>query len=215
MGGRVTLANLEKFVAGKIPALEPILDRFGSPQIKNAGTLAGNIANASPIADSLPFLYVSGARLQLTGASETREVAISAFYRGYKSLDLAPDELITRIIIPLPKKSETLRLYKISKRSHLDISSFTAAVSMQRDGDRIGAVRIAYGGVGPLVLRLPKTESFLAGRRFDLDGMSQAGVLAREEITPIDDVRGSREFRLQLAENILTRFYHDVTGATA
>lgn len=210
VGGRVTLARLEAYVRERVPALAPILDRFGSPQIKNAGTLSGNIANASPIADTLPFLYVTEARLELTGLSGVRTVPIAAFYKGYKTLDLQPDEIITRIVIPLPADSDTLRLYKVSKRSHLDISSFTAAMLMRRDGDRVAGIRIAFGGVGPLVLRLPRTESSLSGKPFSLASLHAAGAVAKEEITPISDVRGSRDFRLQLAENLLRKFYYDV-----
>ncbi len=212
VGGRVTLAQIESFVQDKVPELARVLDRFGSPQIKNAGTLAGNIANASPIADTLPFLYVSDALLELTGRNGTRTVPISSFYRGYKSLDLGADEIITTIIIPLPSQTDTLRLYKVSKRSHLDISSFTAAMLMRRSGDRIESIRIAYGGVGPVILRLPKTESFLTGKSFSLDTLEGAGAIAKEEITPISDVRGSRDFRLQLAENVLRKFYYDVAS---
>ncbi|HEX7153024.1 MAG TPA: FAD binding domain-containing protein [Thermoanaerobaculia bacterium] len=215
VGGRASLAQFESFVRDLVPQLAPVMDRFGSPQIKNAGTLAGNIANASPIADSLPFLYVTGAQLELTGKSGMRTVAIDAFYKGYKTLDLQPDEIITRILIPLPKSGDTLRLYKVSKRSHLDISSFTAAMLLRRDDSRIGNIRIAYGGVGPVVLRLPKTEAFLSGKPFALDVLHEAGTIARDEITPLSDVRGSRDFRLQLAENVLKKFYYDVSEANA
>ena len=210
VGGRTTLASLENFVAGRIPQLSEILDRFGSPQIRNAGTLAGNIANASPIADSLPFLYVTGATLELSGTSGVRTVAIERFYRGYKTLDLQPDEIITRIRIPLPAVADSLRLYKVSKRSHLDISSFTAAVLMRRRADQIESIRIAYGGVGPVVLRLPKTEEFLTGRPFALETFEEAAPIARGEITPISDVRGSADFRYLLAGNVLRKFYYDV-----
>ncbi|HEX9986440.1 MAG TPA: FAD binding domain-containing protein [Thermoanaerobaculia bacterium] len=213
VGGRVSLAQFESFVRELVPQLAPVMDRFGSPQIKNAGTLAGNIANASPIADSLPFLYVTGAKLELTGKDGARVVPIDAFYKGYKTLDLRPDEIITRILVPLPAGNDTLRLYKISKRSHLDISSFTAAMLLRRDDSRISAIRIAYGGVGPLVLRLPRTEAFLSGKPFALDVLDEAGEIAREEITPISDVRGSRDFRLQLARNVLKKFYYDVSEA--
>ena len=209
-GGRATLADFEAAVREVVPQLAPIMDRFGSPQIKNAGTLAGNIANASPIADTLPFLYVTDASLELTGLSGTRTVAIRDFYLGYKTLDLKPDEIITRIVIPLPSASETLRLYKVSKRSHLDISTFTAAMLMRRTDGRVDSIRIAYGGVAPVVLRLGKTEEFLAGKSLAAETFAEAGGIARGEIAPISDVRGSRDFRLQLAENILQRFYHEV-----
>ena len=210
VGGRASLADFETAVRDVVPELAPIMDRFGSPQIKNAGTLAGNIANASPIADTLPFLFVTNASLELTGLSGTRTVAIADFYLGYKKLDLQADEIITRILIPLPSKNETLRLYKISKRSHLDISSFTAAMLMRRNDGRVDSIRIAYGGVAPVVLRLLKTEQFLAGKTLARETFAEAGEIARSEIAPISDVRGTRDFRMQLAENILQRFYYDI-----
>src|SRR5438132_991868 len=108
----ICVAVLDMSRSSRRRELAYVLDRVGSPQIKNAGTLAGNIANASPIADTLPFLYVTDARLELAGRSGTRTVPITSFYRGYKTLDLAPDEIITRIIVPLPSRSDTLRLYK-------------------------------------------------------------------------------------------------------
>jgi xanthine dehydrogenase small subunit len=212
IGGRVTLTQFELAVRDLVPELARIMDRFGSPQIKNAGTLAGNIANASPIADTLPFLYVMQARLELTGAKGARIVPIASFYKGYKSLDLAADEIITRIFIPLPKDGETLKLYKISKRSHLDISSFTAAMLMTRTDGRIDAMRVAYGGVGPVVLRLTKTEEFLSGRPVALETFLEAGEFARGEVAPITDVRGAKEYRLQLAENVMQKFYYDACG---
>jgi xanthine dehydrogenase small subunit len=212
VGARVTLAEFEKAIVGRVPETREVMDRFGSPQIKNAGTLAGNIANASPIADTLPFLFVMQAQLELTGASGARMVAIRDFYRGYKQLDLQPDEIITRIFIPLPSNDETLRLYKISKRSHLDISSFTAAMLMRRANGSVDSMRIAYGGVGPVVLRLSKTEEFVSGKAFARETFRDAGGIARGEIAPISDVRGARDFRLQLAENIMCRFFYDAGG---
>jgi xanthine dehydrogenase small subunit len=209
VGGCATLSRFEGVVRELVPALREILDRFGSPQIRNAGTLAGNIANASPIADSLPFLFVMQAELLLAGSSGQRRVPIGEFYLGYKKLDLRPDEIIVQIRIPLPRNGDTLRLYKISKRSHLDISSFTAAMLLQRSGARIDSMRLAYGGVAPVVMRLPKTEAFLAGRTFEEQTFQRAGEIARGEVAPISDVRGSREYRLQLAENILNRFYFE------
>jgi xanthine dehydrogenase small subunit len=209
VGGRVSLAQFEEAVKDLVPAMAEIMDRFGSPQIKNAGTLAGNIANASPIGDTLPFLFVTGATLELTGLGGVRTIEVGRFYKGYKQLDLLPDEIITKISIPLPSRGDSLRLYKVSKRSHLDISSFTAAMLMRRTDGRIDSMKIAYGGVGPVVLRLAKTEEFLAGKPVNLDTFVEAGDVAKNEIAPISDVRGSREFRLQLAENVLQRFYYD------
>ena len=209
VGARVSLTAFEAFIKDLVPELYGIMQIFGSPQIKNAGTLAGNIANASPIADTLPFLYVMEASLELTGAAGSRMVPIVSFYKGYKTLDLAPDELITRVRIPLPKDGDQLKLYKVSKRKHLDISSFTAAIRISTAADKIRSVRIAYGGVGPVVLRLRKTEEFLTNSRVQAETFEAAGEIARREISPISDVRGTEDFRRQLAANILRKFYYD------
>ncbi|HVR42354.1 MAG TPA: FAD binding domain-containing protein [Thermoanaerobaculia bacterium] len=210
VGGRVSLTAFEEFIRDLLPELWRMMQLFGSPQIRNAGTLAGNIANASPIADTLPFLYVAEASVELTGTGGSRMVPIGSFYRGYKKLDMAPDELITRVVIPLPKHDERLRLYKVTKRRHLDISSFTAGFRMEADG-MIRSIRIAYGGVGPVVLRLKRTEDFLKGKPMALESFEAAGEIAKQEIAPISDVRGSADFRLQLAGNVLQKFYYDVS----
>jgi len=205
VGANVTLAAFERFIETRIPELFAILNIFGAPQIKNAGTLIGNIANGSPIGDTLPYLIVAGAELELNGGA--RRVVISDFYRGYKQFDLNADELITRVRVPIVK--DTLKLYKVSRRRDLDISAFTAAFRLVMNDGTIESSRIAYGGVGPLVLRLPKTEAFLAGKRPSLELFEEAGAIARGEVTPITDVRGSKEYRLQLAENIASRFWYD------
>jgi xanthine dehydrogenase small subunit len=196
----------------RVPQLAAILERFGAPQIRNAATIGGNVANASPIADSLPFLYVMGAMLELVGPAGSRRVPIESFYRGYKKLDLGPGELIARLEIPLPQRGQDLRLYKMSRRRALDIATFTAAVLMRRSGDTIVSARLAYGGVGPTVVRLPRAEAFLAGRPFTADTMRRAGEVAIGEITPWTDVRGSELYRRRLAENVLVKFFHDVAG---
>ena len=166
-GARVTWAELQDVAGELIPEFEKIVAVFGSPQIRHAGTLGGNIINASPIADSLPLLFVCHARLTLASAHGTRTVDINDFYQGYKQFDLQPGELLTRIQIPLPVESGQLRLYKISRRKDLDISSFTAAIWIETDGTEngtvksgsaIGSAKIAYGAVGPTVIRLAKTE---------------------------------------------------------
>jgi xanthine dehydrogenase small subunit len=209
VGGRAKLATLEAWAREEMPELYKIMWLFGSPQIRNAGTLAGNVANGSPIADSLPWLFVMEAQVELTGTSGIRLVNINSFYKGYKQLDMKADELITRIIIPLPEPQETLRLFKVSKRQNLDISAFTAAIRMTIADNKIVKAAVAYGGVGPVVLRLPKTEDFLTGKETTAATFTEAGELARSEITPISDVRGSSDFRLQLAENILLKFYYE------
>jgi xanthine dehydrogenase small subunit len=208
VGANVTLAAFEHFIRDRIPELYRILNIFGSAQIRCAGTLVGNIANGSPIGDTLPYLFVSDAELELTGTQGTRTVPVQAFYRGYKQFDLRPDEIITRVFVPMV--ADTLKLYKVSRRKDLDISAFTAAILLRMNGC-IEDARIAYGGVAPTVIRLPKTEAFLKGKSPSLDVFERAGELARSEVKPISDVRGSADYRLQLAENIMVKFWYDAS----
>ena len=211
-GARATWRQFEVQTRDLVPQFHEIVSIFGSPQIRHVGTIGGNIINASPIADSLPFLFVCDAQLELCSQSGTRTVPINNFYRGYKQFDLQPGELLTKIRIPLPDSNSHLRLYKVSRRRDLDISTFTAAIAMKLDGDQIEFASIAYGAVGPVVLRLPKTEEFLSGKVFSVDIMKAAGDVAVGEITPITDVRGGQDFRLQLARNVLEKFYHETAS---
>ena len=215
VGAGATLSELEEATKDCCPELNGMLRRHGSPLIRNAGTLAGNIANGSPIGDAMPALFVLGAEIELAGrGGSSRRVDINDFYTGYRATVMRPDELIARVHIPLPSTKEVFKLYKVSKRHDLDISSFTAAFyATLREGGVIDRIRIAYGGVGPVILRLPKTETFLAGRTIDEETMAAAGELARTEITPISDVRGSSEFRFQLGENIVRRFHAEVAAS--
>jgi len=205
-GANVTLTQLEAFVRDRIPELYKILSIFGSPQIKNAGTLVGNIANGSPIGDTLPYLLVADASLEINGGERT--VPINSFYRGYKQFDLGAGEIITRVRVPIV--NDTLRLYKVSRRRDLDISAFTAAIRLSTVDSHIAKAWVAYGGVAPTVIRLPRTEEFLAGKAISLDVFRDAGRIARDEVKPISDVRGSAEYRAQLAENIFAKFGHEL-----
>lgn len=209
-GAKVTLARLEETCLEFYPEMADILKVFGSPQIKNSATIAGNIANASPIADTLPFLFVMNAEIELTGLTGSRKVNINDFYKGYKILDLNTDEMITKIIIPTLKDNENIKLYKVSKRKDLDISTFTAAFKISEVNNIINDISIAYGGVGPVIIRLKETEKFLKDKEINQINMNNAGKIAINEITPISDVRGSKDFRLQLAENILMKLYFDL-----
>lgn len=211
-GARTSWTALEKVCQTHVPEFHKIIERFGAPQIRHVGTLGGNIANASPIADSLPFLYVMEARLELRSASGSRTVNINDFYRGYKQFDLRPGELIGRVRIALPAEGELLRLYKVSRRRDLDIASFTAAIRMRLEEGIIAAAAIAFGAVGPNVIRARKTEQFLRGQALEEETMRRAGSIAVSEISPISDVRGTADYRCQLARNILLKFYHEAQG---
>jgi xanthine dehydrogenase small subunit len=209
IGANVTWSQIEREVVPLIPAFGPIVRRFGSPQIRNVGTLAGNVVNGSPIADSLPLLMVLDAELEIVGPKGTRTRPINGFYTGYKKKDLAPDELLKSIIIPLPPTTDRLRLYKVSRRADLDIATFGAAVRMRFNGDTIESAAIAFSGVAATVVRLPKVEAALIGKPFREATFRQAGEIARTEVSPLTDVRGGRDYRSELVGNILLKFFFE------
>lgn len=210
VGALVTLRDLEHYFKTALPEFHNILWVFGSPQIRHAGTLAGNIANGSPIADSLPFFMVMNGSVEVTGSGGSRLIPAASLYTGYKQLSLKPDELITRIILPLPRNDQKLKLYKVSRRRHLDISAFTAAFLFDISSDSVVDVRIFYGGVGPLVARMSVLEDALRGKPLKLDSFVAASELVAGAIKPIDDVRGASGYRMQLAKNILSRVFYDL-----
>jgi xanthine dehydrogenase small subunit len=117
--------------------------------------------------------------------------------------------------VPLPAACELLRLYKVSRRRDLDIASFTAAIRVRLEGDTISDAAIAFGAVGPTVIRARKTEEFLRGRALDEETMREAGDVAIAEITPISDVRGAADYRYQLTRNILLKFYFETQNAAS
>jgi xanthine dehydrogenase small subunit len=209
IGANVSWTQVEQFAKEALPEFYKIIIRFGSPQIRNVSTLVGNVAHGSPIADSLPLLYVMDAELEVVGRAGSRRAKVNGFYKGYKVKELAADEIITRVLLPLPASDELLRLYKVSRRNDLDIATFGAAIRVRRAGEIITRAHVAYSGVGPMVLRLPATEGFLQGKLFTEATFREAGRVAQREIQPISDVRGTRDFRLLLAKNIMLKFYMD------
>jgi len=215
IGALVTLAETEAACAEHLPEMSRLLRRHGSPPIRNAGTLAGNIANGSPIGDTMPGLYVLNAEIELTGAAGSRRVNINDFYTGYRKTVIAADEIITAVHIPLPEEAAEYRLYKISKRFDLDISTFSAAFYMHAGGDVIESIRIAYGGVGANIVRMKKVEALLAGKPVTDELIDQAADLIATEITPLSDVRGDKDYRLLLGANLLRKFFAETTGALA
>lgn len=214
-GARACWIDLEAICKSEVPEFAAIISIFGSPQIRHVGTIGGNIVNASPIADALPFLFVTDAELAIAGPQGSRTVNINSFYHGYRKTDLKPGELLKHIRIPLPTANQQLSLYKVSRRRDLDISTFTAAILLDVVGEQIQEARIALGAVGPTVLRAKRTEAFLRGKPFSEAVMQAAGELAVEEVTPISDVRGSADFRWQLTRNVFLKFFHERRSAAA
>jgi xanthine dehydrogenase small subunit len=210
LGATVTIAELEKLTQTLLPEYARFLYWFGSPPIKNAATIGGNIANGSPIGDSMPALFVLDAQIELTGTGGTRRVNINQFYTGYRKTVMTADEIITGVHIPLPDEESHFKLYKISRRKDLDISAFSAAILLRAEAGKIVECRIAYGGVAATTIRLAGVETYLTNNDFSERSFQEAEILARDEVRPISDVRGSADYRSQLAGNILLKFFNEI-----
>lgn len=204
VGARVTLEMLRKSCEHFIPQFGKYLDLFASPQIKNAATLVGNIANASPIGDTLPFLLAMNARKQVVSVRGERWISLSKFFLGYRSTALKKDELISFVEFDLPAPEEDLYLLKTSQRKDLDISSVNGAI---RFSPRF--TRVALGGMAAVPFRLEKLEKFLQERRNSAECASQAALLLQKEVAPLSDLRGTQAFRRFLAEGFLKQSLAD------
>ena len=210
IGAKVNWEDMRRFIKKTHPEYAEFLHLFASPQIKNVGTLIGNVANASPIADSTPYLMAAEATIHLIGHQGEREVPMVDFYKGYKILNMKEGEFITHISIPKQKQSDIAKLYKISARRDLDISCVNMAVIADIQDGTVHDIRLAYGGVGPVVKRICDVESFLKGKLLDSQTILDAVSMVSESITPISDVRGSMQFRTRTAQNLLKKFFFEI-----
>ena len=190
------------------PLLVEAAATVGAVQIRNRATLGGNMVNASPAGDSLPPLAVYEAELELVSLRGTRRVPLLDFYRGYKELDLAEDELLVAVEIPRPNTGTLQRFRKVGTRQAQAITKLSVALCLLRDQQdgRLRHVRLACGAVGPYVLRLPGAEALMEGA---LPGPGLEEAVRRkveEEVRPIDDIRSTAEYRRKVAARIVARF---------
>ncbi|MBC7428720.1 MAG: FAD binding domain-containing protein [Bacteriovorax sp.] len=212
VGANVTLTEFEEYVEKHFSEMSKMLHIFASPQIKNQGTLIGNVVNASPIADTIPFLLVSDAAVELQSDKGSRDVVLKDFYVGYKKLNMDTREIVTRIRIPVLKKNEKTRLYKVSMRKDLDISAVTFAARIVFDGKKMSQVRIALGGVAATVSRMTEIEKSLAGKDFSVSLFENAATSLDQYISPLSDLRASKEYRMLVAKNYFKKFAQEIGG---
>jgi CO/xanthine dehydrogenase FAD-binding subunit len=178
----------------------------GGIATQNRGTLAGNIANASPAADSPPALLVYDAALELVSAQGSRWVSYYGFHTGYKQTILRPEELIRRIRLPRRAKTWRQHYSKVGTRKAQAISKVCFAASAEMEGHEIRDIRIALGSVAPTVIRCPKTEALLKEQEPSPELIAGARAALRKEIAPIDDMRSTAEYRTRVAQNLLEEF---------
>jgi len=212
IGAGVSLAEAMQHIIPCYPGVAELFRRFASPPIRNAGTLGGNIANGSPIGDSMPALMVAGTTLVLRRGRSRREVPLDAFYVDYQVKDLRPAEFIETIRIPVLGDDVMLRSHKLSKRFDQDISAVCSAYRLQLDGDKAVDFRMACGGMAAIVRRAANCEAAIAGRPWNRQTIDAACNALASDFEPISDMRATREYRLRAAQNLLRRFYYETLG---
>lgn len=209
IGATATLEQCSQQLEADFPEFSRLLRIFASPQIKNSATLVGNMMNASPIADSIPFLKSADARIHLLSPTAERVVDINEFFlEGYKKMALLPQEIVTHISLPLSGLS--FILYKVSKRKDLDISAVTLAIGYARAGDQFTHFQLSLGGVAASVLRLKALESQMLNKILTEKDFVHLFNEIDPLITPQSDVRGSSDYRRLLVRNLLLKFFHEV-----
>jgi xanthine dehydrogenase small subunit len=206
IGAAVSLTDAWREIVTRIPALAEVAERFGSPPVRNSGTLCGNIANASPIGDAMPALIALGAHIELRCGASTRELGLEDFYLGYQHKALDEGEFVVAVHVPIPDPAIHVASYKWSKRIDQDISAVCAAFALHCEGDRIAALRIAYGGMAAIPARAHHAEAALVGKTWDETSTAAAIAALAQDFEPISDMRASADYRLRAAGNLLRRF---------
>ena len=205
-GSTTPLIEVEKFILKYYPDFNNILRRYGSVQIRNVGTIGGNIATASPIGDTLPLLLSLNAKIIIQTQNGDRQIFLNKFFIKYRKTKLKKGEFIKSIIIPI-YKNHNFKAYKISKRFDDDISSVCASFNLKIKDQRIQDVTIAYGGMAEIPKRAKNCENFLKNSKFSEDIFEKAKNLLKKDFNPISDMRASKNYRLEVAENLLIKFF--------
>jgi len=208
LGALATYTEIQNHavLAAEFPLLCRAAAETGSIATQNRGTLGGNIANASPAADSPPALVVYDASLELVSASGSRWLPYDGFHTGYKQMLLRPDELIARIRLPRDKKDWIQHYAKVGTRRAQAISKVCLAAAASLEAGAIRDIRIAFGSVAPTVVRAAATEASLRGQRIPPDAIAAARAALERDIAPIDDIRSTARYRLRVAQNLLEEF---------
>ena len=215
IGAAVTLAEAFAALVADRPQLQAFANRFAGLTVRNSGTLGGNVANGSPIGDSMPLLIALGANLVLMSTRGHRELPLERLYTGYRQNVMAPDELLAWIKVPKAVPQEFSRVYKVSKRFDDDISALCLAVALHLEGGQIVRASIGVGGVATTPVRASQTEALLTGQPWTEATVHRAMLVLRQEFSPISDLRASNAYRVQVLGNLLQRFWLESQGARA
>ncbi|MBX2880235.1 MAG: xanthine dehydrogenase small subunit [Granulosicoccus sp.] len=213
IGAGATLSDAYQALEKLYPEISQMHERFASIPIRNAGTLGGNVANGSPIGDSMPWLIAVGANVVLASAEQQRVMPLSDFYLDYMKTALKSDEVLLALEVPLPSPDLLFRTYKVSKRYDSDISAVCAAFALHSDDTGlITQAVIAFGGMAAIPKRALNCEQALSNKPLNEETLKAAQQALLSDYEPLDDMRASAVNRLQVAQNLLYRFYLEITN---
>jgi len=212
-GAMANQIAVREVLASISPQLDEMMRRFGGEQVRNAGTIGGNIANGSPIGDLPPALIALGATLVLRKGSERRELPLEAFFLDYRKQDRQPGEFVEAVLVPKLPTDALFHISKISKRFDEDISAVCGAFYLELDeAGRVSEARLAYGGMAGIPKRAKAAESALLGHSWNEETVAAAIAALAGDFTPLTDMRASAGYRLKVACNLLRRFLIETTA---
>jgi xanthine dehydrogenase small subunit len=212
LGAGVRYSEAKDALARLHPDLGELVRRIGGLQVRNTGTIGGNIANGSPIGDMPPALIALGAALNLRRGDARRTIPLETFFLSYGKQDRAPGEFVESVRIPRPAPGTLIRIVKLSKRFDSDISALCGAFALAIEDGVVASARIAFGGMAGIPARAPACEAALTGKLWSEESVeAAAGALARD-YRPLDDLRGSAAYRRIAATNLLRRLWHESRG---
>ena len=209
VGATTSLRKFELFIKKYYSDFNSILKRYGSFQIRNVATMAGNIATASPIGDSLPLLLTLDASVIIESYNKKIVLPLNNFFIGYRKTRLKKGQFIRAIKIPIFKKN-IFKAFKISKRIDDDISSVCASFNLEIVNKKIKNIKIAYGGMASIPKRAKHCEKILLNTNFSKNVISKAQMSLEKDFTPIDDMRASKNYRLEIAKNLLEKCFIEI-----
>jgi CO/xanthine dehydrogenase FAD-binding subunit len=214
LGALTTYTQIQAhpILRAEFPMLCQAASETGGLAIQNRGTIGGNIVNASPAADSPPALLAYDAELELSSSTGARWIPYHGFHTGYKQMLLRPDELLTRIRLPRQTRNKLQHYRKVGTRKAQAISKICFAGTASTNNSTVADVRIAFGSVAPVPLRCVKTESALRGQQLDASAIASARQALAEEIVPIDDIRSTKNYRLQVSLNLFDDFLSRISS---
>lgn len=215
IGAGVTYTDAMNTLGEVFPDLGELIRRIGSVQIRNSGTIGGNIANGSPIGDSMPALIAAGAMLVLRKGDAQRTIPLEDYFIAYGKQDRSPGEFVEKVILPKPAANQFFKAYKLSKRFDQDISAVCGCFGLTVVDGKVSRARICFGGMAATPKRAAVAEAALEGKPWSEQTVRAAMKAMEEDYSPLTDMRASADYRMASAKNLLLKAFYEIEGAGA